>query len=295
MRTLVHLAILTAVAGTAPASLAPRDHDFNISTTTDGPVRSCSDLHMTWDGQAAATSVDTLTATGSDLSVHAPKNGGVYILGTPSRSDFSIRACKAVAKPIGPDATAALEKIRPTIAGKSVTASGPGSDDWVVYFIVAAPAAGNIEVETTNGPVYVERITGSTTARAVNGPIRFLDVSGRATAKAINGPIAFDGHEGTVDLHTENGPIKVSLAGDRWGSGSLKATAQNGPLKVVVPRGFQSGVKVSSSNFSPWQCEGCESGKRDWNDSSRSIEFGSGPIAVTVSTMNGPVAVESSR
>ena len=71
-------------------------------------------------------------------------------------------------KPIGSDATAALEKIRPAVTGKSVTASGPGSDDWVVYFIVNAPANGNIEVETPNGPVHVERITGSTTARAVN-------------------------------------------------------------------------------------------------------------------------------
>ena len=32
MRTLIDLAILTAVAGTAPAPLAAQDHDFNIST-----------------------------------------------------------------------------------------------------------------------------------------------------------------------------------------------------------------------------------------------------------------------
>jgi hypothetical protein len=295
MRTLVHLAILTAVAGTAPAPLAAHNRDFNVSVRSDGPVRSCSDLEMTWDGQPAATAVDTLTAAGHDLSVHAPRNGGVYVFGTPGRSNFSISACKGVAKPKGDDATAALAKLRPSLAGPALNASGPDSEDWVLYFIVEAPEASNVQVETTNGPVHVEHITGSTVAHAVNGPIRFLDVSGRATAKAINGPIAFDGRDGVVELHTENGPIKVSLSGDRWGSGSLKATAQNGPVKVVVPRGFQSGVKVSSSNVSPWKCEGCDSGKRDWNDSSRSIEFGSGPIAVTVSTVNGPVAVESSR
>ena len=295
MRTLVHLAILTAVAGMAPAPLAAHDNDFNISTRTDGPVRSCSDLQMTWDGQPAATSADTLTATGSDLSVHAPRNGGVYVLGSPGRSDFSISACKAVARPIGRDATAALEKTRPAITGKAVTASGPDSGDWVVYFIVSAPANGNVEVETTNGPVHVEQITGSTTARAVNGPIRLLDVSGRATARAINGPVAYEGHDGTVELHTENGPIKVRLSGDRWNSGSLTASAQNGPVKVEVPRDFHSGVRISSSNFSPWKCEACASGKRDWNDQSRSIEIGSGPIAVTVSTVNGPVAVDWSR
>ena len=293
MRTLVHLAILTAVAGTAPAPLAAHDRDFNVSVRSDGPVRSCSDLEMTWDGQPAATAVETLSSTGRDLSVHAPRNGGVYVLGS-ARSDFSISVCKGVAKPAS-EGTAALAKIRPSIAGSSVNASGPDSEDWVAYFIVHAPESANVEVETTNGPVHVEQIAGSTRAHAVNGPIHLLNVSGRATAKAINGPVAYEGHDGTIDLHTENGPIKVSLSGDRWGSGSLTASAQNGPVKVVVPRGFQSGVKVSSSNFSPWKCEGCESGKRDWNDSSRSIEFGSGPIAVTVSTVNGPVAVESSR
>ena len=66
-------------------------------------------------------------------------------------------------------------------------------------------------------------------------------------------------------------------------------------MKVEVPRDFRSGVRVSSSNFSPWKCEACASGKRDWNDQSRSIEIGSGPVAVTVSTVNGPVAVDWSR
>src|SRR4051812_16509953 len=295
MRTLVHLAILTAIAGTAPARLAAHDRDFNISTRTDGPVRSCSDLHMTWDGQPAAVSADTLTATGSTLSVHAPNNGGVYILGSAGRSDFSISACKAVARPVGGDATAALAGIRPAVTGTTVSASGPDSDDWVVYFIVNAPATGNVEIDTTNGPVHVERMTGSTAARAANGPIRLLEVSGHATARAVNGPVAYDGHEGTVELHTENGPIKVSLTGDRWSAGSLTATAQNGPVQVAVPRDFHSGVRISSSNFSPWKCEGCASGKRDWNDRSRSIEIGSGPVAVTVSTVNGPVAVDWSR
>jgi hypothetical protein len=293
MRNLVHLAALTILAGSTPVPLAAHGQDFNISTRTDGPVRSCSDLEMTWDGQPAAIAVETLTAPGRDLSVHAPRNGGVYVLGTSGRSAFSISVCKGVAKPKGDDGTAALAKLHASIAGTSVTASGPDSEDWVLYFIVDAPENANVELETTNGPLDVERITGSTTAHAVNGPIRFLDVSGHATAKAINGPIAYEGHDGVIELHTENGPIKVSLAGDRWSSGSLTASAQNGPVKVDVPRDFHSGVRISSSNFSPWKCEGCAAGKKDWDDRSRSIELGSGAVAVTVSTVNGPVAVET--
>ena len=295
MRFLVQLAALAAIAAGVPAAAATHTHGVNVSTSSNGPVRSCSDLEMTFDGEPAATSVDQLTdAGGGTLSIQAPNNGGVFVYGSAGRSDFAISACKGVARRAGSDATAALAQIRPAVAGHTVNATGPESGDWVVFFIVNAPASGAVNVETTNGPVHVEQITGSTTARAVNGPIKFLDVSGHASARAVNGPVAYEGHGGTVELHTDNGPIKVRLAGDRWGSGSLTATAQNGPLAVEVPRGFQSGVRISSSNHSPWKCSGCDSGRKTWDDGSRSIEVGSGPIAVTLSTVNGPVAVDLS-
>ena len=292
MRSLVQLAALAAFA-VAPLTAATHTHGVNVSTSSNGPVRSCSDLEMTFDGEPAATSVDQLTAGGGGtLSIQAPNNGGVFVYGSTGRSDFAISACKGVARRAGTEATAALAQIRPALNGRTVTATGPEPGDWVVFFIVNAPASGAVSVETTNGPVHVEQITGSTTARAINGPIKLLDVSGNASARAVNGPVAYEGHGGTVELHTDNGPIKVRLAGDRWGSGSLTATAQNGPLAVDVPRGFQSGVRISSSNHSPWKCSGCDNGRKTWDNDSRSIEIGSGPVAVTLSTVNGPVAVD---
>ena len=296
MRYLVQMAALVAFAAMAPAPAAAHDHGVNVSTSSNGPVRSCSDLEMTFDGEPAATSIDQLTAAGGEtLSIQAPKNGGVYVYGSEGRSDFAIAACKAVARRAGTDATAALAQIRPAVTGRSVNATGPASGDWVVFFIVNAPATGALNVETTNGPVHIEQITGSTTARAVNGPISLLDVSGHASARAVNGPVAYEGHGGTIELHTDNGPIDVRLAGDRWSSGSLTATVQNGPLAVRVPRGFHSGVRISSSNHSPWDCRGCDDARRTWDNSSRSVEIGSGPVAVTLSTVNGPVAVDWGR
>ena len=296
MRYLVQLAALTAFAGMAPATPAAHDHDVNISARTSGPVRSCSDLEMTFDGEPAATSVDQLTAAGEGtLSVHAPRNGGVFVLGSAGRRDFAITACKAVARQAGTEGTATLAEIHSAVTGRSVNATGPDSGDWIVYFIVNAPANSDVDVETTNGPVHVEQISGSTTARAVNGPIKLLDVSGHASASAVNGPVAYEGHGGTIELRTDYGPIDVRLAGDRWGAGSLTATAQNGPLAVQVPRGFHSGVRISSSNHSPWSCRACGDGRRTWDGASRSVEIASGPVAVTLSTVNGPVAIDWSR
>ena len=114
------------------------------------------------------------------------------------------------------------------------------------------------------------------------------------SARTENGPIAYEGGSGTIDLEAQNGPLAVRLAGSKWADGSLTARAQNGPVKLQVPRGFASGVRVRSSQHSPWKCQGCD-GRRTWDDASRSVEFGSGPVAVTLSTVNGPVAVDMTR
>jgi hypothetical protein len=54
-------------------------------------------------------------------------------------------------------------------------------------------------------------------------------------------------------------------------------------------------VRVRSSNHSPWRCQGCGESRRTWDESSRVVEFGSGPVAVNLSTQNGPVAVDLTR
>ena len=147
--------------------------------------------------------------------------------------------------------------------GHVVSASGPGSDDCVVSFIVNAPANGTDEVETTNGPVHVERHHGLGWGR---GPSTvqcgFSTSSGRATAKAINGAGAYRRARGArSNCGRGDGPVEVRLAGNRWSSGSLTAGAADGPVKVEVPRDFRSGVRISSSNLSPWKCEGLRLGQ----------------------------------
>jgi hypothetical protein len=287
MRHTVTTAVLLTALSFVPASASA--DGMRVSVRPGQEVRTCDDLEVSFDGRAAVRSVDRLTAPGAQkLAVQAARNGGVYVWGG-SRSEFAITVCKAAAH------QASLDHLRAGLGGGTLTATGPASSDWVVYFIVDAPARASIELESTNGPLQVAHVTGSTTARAKNGPIKLLDVSGRVSAKAENGPIAYDGASGTVELATENGPLAVRLAVDKWADGTLTASAQNGPVKLQVPPAFASGVRVRSSQHSPWNCRGCGNARRTWDDGSRSIEFGSGPVAVTLSTVNGPVAVDQSR
>lgn len=283
------LASLTLIPRPAPA------HDMSVSVrTANHEVRTCADLDVTFDNRPAVTAVDRLTAPGAQkLTVQSSRNGGVYVLGE-SRPDFAISVCKAAA-PASSGRATALDQVRASLSGGTLSATGPGSDGWVVYFIINAPKGADLDLEATNGPIHVAGIAGATTARAENGPIRLVDVGGRVSARTENGPIAYQGGSGTVELTAQNGPVKVELAGTKWAEGTLTASAQNGPVKLEAPRGFGSGVRVRSSQHSPWKCRGCEDGRRTWNDDSRSFELGSGPVAVTLSTVNGPVAVDLTR
>jgi DUF4097 and DUF4098 domain-containing protein YvlB len=186
--------------------------------------------------------------------------------------------------------------VRQAAAG-TVSVSGRDADRWIAYLLVEAPRDAAIDLEALNGPLEVRDVAGRTAARTTNGPINLANVSGTVTARAQNGPVKFVGSTGAVDLQTENGPIGVRLEGDRWTTGSLTAHAQNGPVKVEVPQDFASGVRVESSTHAPWKCRGtaCESAKRSWDDGSRWIELGRGPVAVRVATVNGPVAVDWAR
>ena len=289
------IAAAALLVSLALAQLPAFAHDMRVSVRSGHEVRTCEDLEVTFDDRPAVTAVDKLTAPGAQkLTIQASRNGGVYVFGE-ARQDFAISACKAAAPASAGGNATSLEQVRASLTGGTLTATGPGSDGWVVYFIINAPTQADLDLSASNGPIHVAKVGGATTARAQNGPIKLVDVSGRVSARTENGPIAYEGGSGTVDLQAQNGPVAVRLAGSRWADGSLTASAQNGPVKLQVPRGFASGVRVRSSQHSPWKCQGCDDGRRTWDDASRSVELGSGPVAVTLSTVNGPVAVDMTK
>ena len=288
--SIVAAAVLASLALVPPVAAA---EGVNVNVRNSRDVRTCADLEVTFDGRPAVTAVDQLTAPGAQkLTVHGSRNGGVYVVGG-ARTDFAISVCKAAAPASAGGSS--LDQLRASLSGGTLSATGPGTEGWVVYFIIDAPSRAVLDLDVTNGPMSVSHIAGSTTARSQNGPIALLDVSGTVSAKTENGPLAFEGGTGTIELEAQNGPVAIRLAGSKWADGSLNARAQNGPVALRVPRGFASGVRVNSSQHSPWKCQGCEDGRRTWNDSSRSAEFGSGPVAVTLSTVNGPVSVDMSK
>jgi DUF4097 and DUF4098 domain-containing protein YvlB len=137
-------------------------------------------------------------------------------------------------------------------------------------------------------------VDGKLTARAHNGPISLKNFSGDADITATNGPISLEGTSGSVHVHTENGPISVALKGKTWSGTGLSADAQNGPLTLLVPAGYQSSFVVESRNHAPVSCQAsiCDTARKTWDDENRRIEYGAAPAVIHLSTVNGPVSVK---
>ena len=288
------------VAGLAAAPATPRHHHSVIISGGDRrPANDCSDLRIRFDDRDAVVRSETRTLSKAEapvLKVHPHANGGTQMVGW-DQNNYSVTACKAVEA--GDGAEGRLSEITMSIENGTVSTHGPSgeAEHWTVYLLIRTPKSATVEVETLNGPISFYDVNGQLTAHTHNGPISMRNFSGDADISALNGPISVEGSSGSLRIRTENGPINVDLQGTSWNGSGLSADAENGPVTLRVPSGFQSGFVVESTNHAPMSCRAsiCSSARKTWDDEHRRIEYGSSPAVVHLSTVNGPVSVEEAR
>lgn len=295
---LIFASALIAI-GLAAAPAAPHHHSLSTRGGHRGPLTDCSDLHIQFDDRDAVVRSETRTLSKAEapvLKVHPHANGAAQVVGW-DQNNYSVTACKAVAP--GDSAERMLSQIIMSIENGTVSTHGPSGqdEDWTVYLLIRAPKSAAIDLDTTNGPISLYNVDGKLTAHAQNGPISLHSFSGEADISAQNGPITMEDSSGNVRIRTENGPIDVDLKGTSWNGSGLSADAQNGPVTLRVPSGFQSSFVVESTNHAPMSCHAkiCDNARKTWDDEHRRIEYGSSPAVVHLSTVNGPVSVEEAR
>jgi len=301
-----HLRTVLAAAGFAAAiamvfgsiSLAGVPAGAGVWPRHEGPMADCSDLRMQFDGEQAIVASEEKTLTKAEaptLRVHAEANGGVQLQGW-DKDTYSITTCKAAAPPQSA-ADMLISQIHVSIQGGEVSASGPSrsgpQDQWSVFFLIRTPKGAAIDLDATNGPISFYGVDGKVTARAVNGPISIKDFSGDAEVNATNGPISVSGSHGNLRIRTQNGPISVAVSEARWNGAGLTADAENGPVSLHVPAGFQSSFLVESRGHGPVSCAAsiCSEARKTWDDDHKRIEFGTGAPVIHLSSYNGPVSV----
>ena len=285
------------LVGLALVTAAPSPRDQRAGGAVQLEAADCSRYQSSFGTDEVAYTVQQASVPlGARLDVDPGQNGGVRIE-RGSGTGYSITACIAAGGETAADAQRSAEAVRLQIDGNRVRVTrGSEVRHSSVHLIVAAPSGAQVDAKTVNGPIAIHEVDGSFTARATNGPIALADVTGAVRAVAANGPISISGSGGNVDVETQNGPISVNLQGTQW-SGELNARAQNGPLTVKVSDDFTSGVEISSSRRSPWNCRiaACRADMSDNDQGVRSVSLGTGAVVVKLSTVNGPVTLDSAR
>jgi DUF4097 and DUF4098 domain-containing protein YvlB len=229
------------------------------------------------------------------MAVTAAHNGGVRLV-AGSGNNYEVTLCKYAGADSESEGNQILGQIKAEHSSNAISVRGPESGrHWTASLIIRVPQGANMSVSAHNGPVSAKSISGTFKLDTVNGPIAVENVTGKVTAVAKNGPIAFNGDAGDYDLQTQNGPISIDLENHSWQNGKLDARANNGPISLNLPKGYQSGVVVSSDGHAPMSCEAdvCSEARKTWDDNGKKIEFGSGNPVIKISTHNGPVSVGS--
>jgi hypothetical protein len=170
--------------------------------------------------------------SGGTLSVDPSENGGVAVYGWDRDSIAVVAKIEGQAGSESA-AQALVDAVRIEAGGRQITARGPESErraSWAVSFDVYVPRHTDLSMSTENGPLSVEEVTGAMQLHAINGPVTLRAVGGDVTARV------------------QNGPLSVELSGARWDGPGLDAEAQNGPVSLGIPDGYNARLETGTVN-----------------------------------------------
>jgi hypothetical protein len=220
-----------------------------------------------------------IPARGS-LRVDGAQNGGVTVRAHEGR-DILVRARVQSWARTDEAARAQAGAIRVSTDG-TIRAAGPSTEGrnqgWAVGYEILVPARTNLDVQTHNGPIRVERVAGTMNLRAHNGPIDLHELAGNVRARA------------------QNGPLTVRLAGRRWNGEGLDAETVNGPVDLELPRGYAAHLEsgnVHGPLSAPARMRPAREGRNRWTGGGRiNTDLNGGGPTIRVVTTNGPVEIE---
>jgi DUF4097 and DUF4098 domain-containing protein YvlB len=273
-----------------------RRRSSSVNVDSNRSVSSCSDLQVSFDRKPAITEETQMTLAPGQVQVLRAQtsNSGIYVTGW-DRAEYSVTTCKAVPAD-DPNANATLRDITTSFSSGQISVDGPNgaNQQWMAALILMVPRISSLNLQTANGPLQVRDLAGSIQLKAANGPISLNNVGGSVQATTANGPISVANSSGDHRLSATNGPIHVSLSGSQWDGPGLEASTHNGPLSISIPENYGSGIRIQASEHSPMNCNSpvCSQAVRSLTSPSI-ISIGNGNPTVRLSTVNGPLSIQS--
>lgn len=105
---------------------------------------------------------------------------------------------------------------------------------------------GEVVLATSNGRVEVEDLDGELHAATSNGRISVKRVVGSCVLRTSNGRVQVEDVRGSVDVQTSNGAIEARVAPPA--DGRVKLRTSNGRIRLSLPEGLAADLRLRTSN-----------------------------------------------
>ena len=106
--------------------------------------------------------------------------------------------------------------------------------------------SGEAKLRTSNGGVEVKSHKGDLKFETTNGKADVRNVSGAVEAKGINGGMGFEKIGGPLTVETTNGSLEIRLTPEN--KGPVHAKASNGGVRLKVGKAFAGSIKAEAMN-----------------------------------------------
>jgi len=218
----------------------------------------------------------SMASTGA-LDIDGGQNGGITVVGGGGADVRVVAEVWAVARDLD-QAERLAGEVRIRSEGNRLKAVGPSTRDreaWGVNWRVEVPSDMDLDLNTHNGGIRVE------------------DVSGRLRFDALNGGVALRGLAGDVVGKTTNGGLSIELDGRAWAGRGMDVSTTNGGVEVVIPDGYSADFETGTVN-----------GRMDFGipitvrgriDRQIRTQLGEGGSPVRAVTTNGGVRIRSTH
>lgn len=211
---LISASALTAAAQSAPTFTSSCEREKRNNSGNDRTQRACESRDLT----LPALGGKTLTIDGS-------QNGGIAVRGW-SGAEVRVRA---MVNTWGNNAQQRLSAVQISTDNNTLRANASGGDNWSVSYEVFVPQQTSLALNTNNGGISLE------------------DVSGAITFQTTNGGVSLAGLGGDVKGRTSNGGLSITLTGDKWDGTGLDVATTNGGINWLVPQNYSAQLTTSTS------------------------------------------------
>ncbi|MGK7313545.1 MAG: DUF4097 family beta strand repeat-containing protein [Candidatus Longimicrobiales bacterium M2_2A_002] len=196
------------------------------------PVRVDRDVECRWNGDRETyceTREFSLPAR-SRLEVDAAPNGGIDVRGWDRDEIRLIARVRAWSRDGDPESLARSIEVRTDDVIEARGERSRSRDGWSVSFDLMVPRGTGLRLESSNGGIELDGLTGEVYARTTNGGISLV------------------GGEGRVRGETTNGGLDIELTGDRWKGDGVDLRTTNGGVRIEVPADYSAELETGTVN-----------------------------------------------